>query len=384
MSMDFDVARYRAEFPIFADKVYINSCSYGALSKRVRGALTQYLDDRDARGADWGKWVGLNEELRAAYARLLCAGVHEIAVTASASAGINSVASALDFSNGRNKIVITDFEFPTAAQIWHAQALRGAEIVHVAPDETGSVIDLERIREAIDERTALVCASHVCYRNGSMQDIAAIARLAHDKGALMMADSFQALGSMPIDVKALGVDFLVGGVLKYLLGTAGVALLYVRESLIEQLVPTASGWFAQDDVNAMDITANRPSKTASRFEAGTPPVPNLYAALAGLEIIEEVGTPAIRRHVLSLHDALIAGVEDLGGQFATPMDANKRGAMLAIKSTDDHALVAAMAGEGIITSCRDGNLRLSPHLYNTMGDVEAVLKALKKHKELMR
>lgn len=380
---DFDVARWRAEFPIFERKTYINSCSYGALAKSVRAAMTQYLDDRDERGSDWDLWVGKNEKLRVSYAKLLGAQPQEIAVTASASAGINAIASALDFSGKRRKIIITDFEFPTAAQIWHAQALRGAEIVHAKADDGGSHIPLEHLEKLIDEETALVCASYVCYRNGSRQDIAAIAKMAHEKGALMMVDAFQALGSFPIDVKALGVDFLVGGVLKYLIGTAGVAMAYVREELVQQLIPTQTGWFAQADVHAMLIEANTPSPTASRFEAGTPPVPNLYGALAGLDIIHEIGTDAIRAHVLELHEALLAGLKELGAQCATPMTVGERGAMLAIKSNDDHAFVARLADENIIASCRDGNLRLSPHFYNDLGDVDYILKSLNYHRELL-
>lgn len=379
----FDVERWRAEFPIFEKKTFINSCSYGALSKSVRAAMTQYLDDRDERGADWDTWVGKNEELRGSYARLLGAKTEEIAVTASASAGINAIASAFDFSGKRRKIIITDFEFPTAAQIWHAQALRGAEIIHAKTDGSGSYVPLEHLEKLIDEETALVCASYVCYRNGSRQDIAAIAKMAHEKGALMMVDAFQALGSFPINVKELDVDFLVGGVLKYLIGTAGVAMAYVREELVQQLTPTHTGWFAQADINAMAIEANTPSPTASRFEAGTPPVPNLYGALAGLEIIHEVGTQAIRSHVLKLHEALIAGFDEMGAQLVTPRDAENRGAMLAVKSSDDHGLVAQLAADNIIVSCRDGNLRLSPHFYNDLSDVEAVVKALHKYKSLI-
>lgn len=380
---DFDVARWRAEFPIFEHKTYINSCSYGALAKSVRAAMTQYLDDRDERGSDWDIWVRKNEELRASYARLLGAKPQEIAVTASASAGMNAIASALDFSGKRRKIIITDFEFPTAAQIWHAQAMRGAEIIHAKADDGGSHIPLEHLEKLIDEETALVCASYVCYRNGSRQDIAAIAKMAHDKGALMMVDAFQALGSFPIDVKALDVDFLVGGVLKYLIGTAGVAMAYVREELVAQLTPVQTGWFAQADVHAMLIDGNTPSPTASRFEAGTPPVPNLYGALAGLELIHEIGTQAIHTHVLDLHDALLTGLRALGAQVATPGDIDKRGAMLAIKSSDEHGLVARLSEENIIASCRDGNLRLSPHFYNDASDIETILRALDRHKGLL-
>lgn len=379
----FDVEKWRTRFPVFERRAYINSCSYGALADSVRNAMTAYLDDRDDHGSDWGEWVVKNEALRTAYARLLGAHEDEIAVTASASAGINSVASALDFSGKRNKIVITDFEFPTAAQIWHAQEKRGARIVHAKPNPDSTAIPIEELERLVDDETLLVSTTHVCYRNGARVDVEAAARLAHERGALYMVDSYQALGSFPIDVKTLDVDFLVGGCLKYLLGTAGVAMLYVRAPLVPKLTPTVTGWFAQENIHAMDITANRPSETARRFEGGTPPVPNLYGALAGLELVEEIGVANIRAHVLSLHEQLIAGLDELGAALVSPREPGQRGAMLAIRATDDHALVDALAEENIVASCRDGNLRVSPHFYNSSADIDQLLRALRKNKLLL-
>ena len=282
----------RDRFPILNKKVYLNSCSQGALSLEVQNAYVTFLRDWEEKGSPWELWVERNESTREAFAGFINAYPNEVAVCTSVSAAVSALASALDFSGERNKVVISDFEFPAAAQIWHAQAPRGAQVVHVPA--AGNTIPIERFAEVIDERTKLVSITHVCYRNGSRLDVPAIAELARRKGALILVDSYQALGTFPIDVKALKVDFLVGGALKYLLASAGVAFLYVRRELIPGLQPIITGWFAQENMFDMNIYAYKPSSSARRFESGTPAVPNLYAALAGAETDPVDWTPQNR------------------------------------------------------------------------------------------
>ncbi len=371
----------RSAFPIFQRKTFINSCSYGALGEPVRQAYFKYLADRDEYGSHWEHWCGMYESLRDLVAEFLGAERDEIALTASASAGINALASALDFSGPRNRVITDDFSFPTAAQIWHAQKKRGARIEHLA--ERGKSVPLEAFERAIDERTLLVSVSHVCYRNGAKSNVPAILEIARERGALVMLDSYQALGQLPVDAHALGVDFLVGGCLKYLLSSAGMGLLYVRRDLTEQLLPTTSGWFAQADVHAMDISDNHPAPNARRFEMGTPPVPAVYTTLAGIGLIHDYGIERIAREVSVLTAALKEGALERGFKLATPEDPARHGAMIAIRSNDEHALVAALADEGVVTSCRDGNLRVSAHFYNNLDDIERVLAALDKHRRLV-
>ncbi len=373
--------QYRADFPIFAHRHYINSCSYGALARQVEAAYGDYLACRRTKGADWPGWCAIHEDVRARFARLVGADADEVAVTTSASAGMSSLASALDVSGPRPVIVTTDQAFPTEAQIWHALAPRGAQVRHVR--EQGGQLDLEHMRELVDERTVLVAVPLVCYRHGALNDIAAIAQIAHDAGALVLVDGFQGLGAVPFDVRETGVDFLAGGALKYLLGSAGIGYFYARKSLIEGLYPAQTGWFAQADIHAMNIHANEPSPTARRFEQGTPSVPALYAAQAGLDYVLDVGVDQIHTHVQALNRALKDGVRALGGTLASPEEDARHGPMVAIRSTDDHALVAALEKDNIITSCRDGNLRVSAHLYNDMSDIEALLAALHEHRGLL-
>ena len=371
----------RSRFPIFEKKTYLNSCSYGALSVDVREAYQRYLDDWNESGSDWDKWVGLYETARVSFAGLINAKAEEIAVTFCASDGVNAIASALDFSSPRNRVVVSDFEFPTTAQIWHAQEKRGADVCHVP--ECDGRIPLEHYERVIDDRTLLVSIASVCYRNGSKQDIRPIVDLAHKNGALVMLDAYQGLGAFPIDVRALDTDFLVGGTLKYLLSSAGTAMLYVRQELIERLTPTFSGWFAQRDINAMDIYANDPAPTARRFESGTPPVANIYAALAGVGLIQSWGVERIEKHIGELTRAIKDGVLAEGFKFATPVEDEAHGAMLAVKVADEIAIVDALAQDDIVTSSRDGNVRISPHFYNNLEDIDRLLESLRRNRQYM-
>ena len=206
-----DWINIRSQFPVLERRTYLNSCAYGALATDVTDALQRYVRDRQEKGTDWNYWVERNDCVRNAIADFLGADPDEIAVTASASAGINSVASALSFDEPRNKVVISDFEFPTNAQIWYAQELRGAEVVRVP--EKGGYIPVEHFEAAIDDETLIVAVTQVCFRNGARLDIPAIAEIARQKGALMLMDGYQCFGTMDFDVHRAGVDFAVGGML---------------------------------------------------------------------------------------------------------------------------------------------------------------------------
>jgi selenocysteine lyase/cysteine desulfurase len=365
--------RCRHRFPIFERLTYINSCSQGALSDSVRAAYDDYLTGWDERGAPWDYWVERTETARATFARLVGGEPDDVAVTTSLSAGVSALASAVDLSE-RPKVVISDFEFPTIGQIWHAQELRGAEVVHVPAEGAG--IPVERFEQAIDERTAVVSIAAVCYRNGSRLGVEEITRIAHERGALVVLDAYQAIGTYPLDVGSLGVDVLAAGVLKYLLGSAGLGFMWTRPGLAERLLPTQTGWFADENIFAMDIHDYSPSPTARRFQSGTPPVPNIYAGVAAMELMMEIGIAETREHVNALNERLIAGVDELGGVVVTPREPEHRGALVCIRSTDAPELVRLLGEQGIVTSERDDNLRISAHAYNTAEDIDHVLKAL--------
>jgi selenocysteine lyase/cysteine desulfurase len=350
---------------------YVNSCSQGALSNSVRAAYLDYLEGWDERGAPWEYWVERAETARSTFARLVSAQPDDVAVTTSVSAGVSAFASSLDFS-ARPKVVISDYEFPTIGQIWHAQQRRGAQVVVVHPDE---------LIDAIDERTAVVSITAVCYRNGVRLPVEEIAAAARAQGALTVLDAYQAIGTYPLDVRELGVDVLAGGALKYLLASAGLAFMWVRPGL--DLVPTQTGWFADEDIFKMDHRDYSPSTTARRFESGTPPVPAIYGGIAGMELMLEIGVAETREHVNGLNERLIAGADELGGTVVTPREPERRGALVCIRSTDAPALVRALGEDGIVVSERDSNLRISAHAYNDESDIDAVLASLAGHRGLI-
>ena len=348
----------------------------------MRAAAEEWLAGWDENGAEWEFWVERNEAARAAFAGLLHAKPDDVAVTTSVSQGVSAFVSALDLTGERNRIVISEYEFPTVGQIAHAQELRGAEVVHVRPEPDGR-IPVERFAEALDERTALVCCTAVSFRSGHRHDVSAIAELAHAKGALVLADSYQAIGALEIDVRTLGADVVTGGTVKYLLGSAGLGFMWLRDSLRSELLPTQTGWFADEDIFEMSIADYSPHATARRFDSGTPPVPSLYPGVAGMELIAEVGVPAIEAHVRSLNDRLLEGLDALGATVVTPRGDGEHGPLICVLSTDPNALVAALAAEHIVTSTRDSNLRISLHLYNVEEDVERILAALSANRALL-
>ena len=373
MKTDFEAMRRR--FPVLKRKTYLNSGSYCALADTVRDAINSYMDERLAVGANWDVWVMKSESVRALMAQLLGVTSDEVAITASASAGINALASALDFSGSRNKVVVSDFEFPTNAQIWHAQERRGARVVHV-PRAADGYIPLEHFERAIDDHTQLVAVTQVCFRNGARLDIPGIVKIAHARGARVLLDSYQAIGALRVDARTLGVDFIVGGMLKYLLGTAGIGFLYVQDRWIDELVPTHSGWMAQQNVGAMEIVANRPSESARRFEAGTPAVVNCYAAEAGLKIVLEADPSQIEARVRALTEYCLHRLIEIGWPAVTPIDDARRGPMVAVPARNAPELLARLTAADIVTSVRDDNIRATCHFYNTEEDIDRFVAVL--------
>jgi selenocysteine lyase/cysteine desulfurase len=367
----FDAEAVRSRFPVFKKKIFLNSCSQGALSDVVESSLREHIRLWHEQGSPWDCWVEQYEAARTAFARFIGAAPDEIAVITSASAGINSVASALDFSQ-RRKVVMGEFEFPTMGQIWLAQERRGAEVQFLAADR--GKISPEAYASSIDDQTLIVPVTQVCFSNGFRSEIGSIVQDAHEHGALVMIDGYQDCGTRPINVKQLDVDFYVTGALKYLLSPSGIAFLYVRPELISSLTPMITGWFAQQNPFAFDVKHFRPAATARRFETGSPPLPHVYAVPAALQLLGSVGFEQIAEHVARLTRALIAGVRDLKIRLKTPDDGV--GPLVVLQMKDSDAMVRKLAERDIVASNRMDGLRISLHLYNTAGDVNAVLKVL--------
>lgn len=378
MLSDASIQSIRSRFPIFKKKIYLNSCSQGALSDAVEAAFGEYLKSWHDAGSPWDVWVQRYEEIRAQFARFINAEPDEVAVVPSASAGINSVASAFDFKK-RNKVIMGEYEFPTMGHIWLAQRKRGAEIQYI--DATHDDISPEAYAKVIDEETAIVPVTHVCFKNGFRSDVARITEAAHAKGAPVFMDDYQDCGTRPIDVKALGVDFYVAGTLKYLLGPPGLAFLYVNKEWITKLNPTISGWFAQRNPFAFDPKNLDLAPSARRFEAGTPPIPNLYAASAGIALLQEIGMAEVAEQVAKLAKALIDGAREMGIHVKTPL--RSKGPLVVLKSTNVDGVIQKLAAKNIVVSGRHDGLRISFHVHNTLDDVKQVLGALKECSDLM-
>src|SRR6266851_1448785 len=249
------LARYRSEFPIFRDAVYLNTCSLGALGERTRRRTAEFLDLWQARGASawYDVWWAALGELRTRYGRIVGASPEEIALAPSVSVALSAVAEALDYRR-RPRVVITSLDFPTVAYQWLAKHDRGVELVVVeSPDQVS--VPVEAIARAVNDRTALVATSHVYFTSGAIQDIERVADAAHQSGALCLVDAYQSVGQVPVDVKAAGVDFLIAGGLKWLLGGPGIVLLYVRDELARRLAPGIAGWFGHKKQFAFDSRA---------------------------------------------------------------------------------------------------------------------------------
>jgi selenocysteine lyase/cysteine desulfurase len=367
----------RSHFPIFRNKIYLNSCSQGALSDAVEASMQTHIRSWHEDGSPWDRWVEEYEAARTAFARFIGAAPEEVAVVTSASAGINSIASALDFGK-RRKVVMGEFEFPTMGQIWLAQERRGAEIEFITA-QNGKICP-DCYSRAIDDQTLIVPLTHVCFMNGFRSEVVPIVKQAHERGALVMLDDYQDCGTRPVDVKALDLDFYVSGALKYLLCPSGIAFMYVRPELISSLTPTITGWFAQQNSFAFDVKHFDPATTARRFETGSPSLPHAYTATAALKLLDGFGREKIAQHIKSLTRALMEGARDLKIKVKTPVDSV--GPLVVLQMKDSDAMVKKMAAENIIVSNRMDGLRVSFHLYNTLDDVHAVLGRLEKNRAL--
>ncbi|HWZ28455.1 MAG TPA: aminotransferase class V-fold PLP-dependent enzyme [Gemmatimonadales bacterium] len=375
-SLTPSLARYRSEFPIFTDTIYLNTCSLGALGSRSRRKVTEFLDGWEKRGAAawYDVWWAALAELRTRYGRLVGAGAAEIALAPNISTAVGTIASALDYRT-RPKVVVTSLDFPTVAYQWLARRPQGVEVVVVeSPD--GVTVPVEAIARAVDRRTALVATSHVFFTTGAIQDIRAVAAAAHAQGALCLVDAYHSVGQIPVDVRDADADFLVAGGLKWLLGGPGIVFLYVRDTLARSLEPALAGWFGHRDQFAFDPRGLERHDDARRFELGTPALAAVHAQLGGLDYIEEIGIPAIRAAAGALAEDLIERARERGWHPRVAKAAADRSAIVMLPMADPHAAVRHLAEARIIADARPGHVRLSPFFYNVRDDHVAAIEQL--------
>ncbi len=372
----YDIDRWRARIPLLARAIPMNNCSQAPQTDATRAAAEAYLESWSRDGMDWDAWVAEVERARQSFARLINADVDEVAVTSSVSQAASAFASALRFDRDRGRVLASAAEFPTVGHVWLAQEARGAQVDWVPLEPTGT-IDTSEYERRIDDRTRVVSACHAYFVNGFKHDVAEIARVAHRHGALLFVDAYQTLGTEPIDVKALGVDALAGGTLKYLMACAGIAFLYVRRELADTLRPTVTGWFGRANPFAFDPTVLDWAPGARRFDGGTPPIINAYIARAGLEIIHEVGPANVAAWTRVLSERLVSGGQQRGLTLDGTPNADRKAPTTAFLVGDDSATVERrMRDRGVIPSARGSVIRLSPHFYSTLDDVDQALDTL--------
>jgi selenocysteine lyase/cysteine desulfurase len=363
----------RAEFPLLATCVYLNSNSAGAAPRGAKAALDEYWRTIEHwRDEAWEGWL---DDLRAhadEIAALLHAPAGSVVCDANLSTLFSRVMSCFDFRE-RPRIVTSDREFPAIPHIVRAFERYGAEPV-IVPSLDGVAIDAEGLVRAIDERTQLVCVSHATFEAGALLDVAPIVRRAREVGALVALDAYQSAGVVPLDVTASSVDFVLGGAHKWLCGSYESAFLYVRPALLPQLHPAASGWIASAD----PMSFAPPTGWADgvrRFAGGTPAVLPSQFSRPGLAIVRELGVDAIRRRSLAQTDRIISRADEARIAVATPRPHERRGGIVALSFPGDAAVARDLVASGFICSHRNG-LRIAPHFYNTDEEIDLFMDEL--------
>jgi kynureninase len=378
--MSDDLLRYRSEFPILERTTYLISNSLGAMPREVYDALEGYADTWATRGVRaWEeRWWMLAAQVGDEIGGLMNAPKGSVSTHQNVTTCQAVVASCVDFSGKRNKVVYTDMNFPSVMYFWEAQHARGAR-VHIVKTDDGITVPTERLLDAIDEHTLLVPISHVIFRSAYINDAKAIIEKAHQVGALVVLDTFQSLGTVPVDVQALNVDFACGGVLKWLCGGPGVAYLYVRPDLGQKLRPTLTGWIAHENPFGFEIGPTRYTDPPYRFMNGTPHVPALEACRPGLKIISEVGIECIREKSRHQTAKLISMADQRGWRVNTPRDPEKRGGTVTIDMPDSQHVCQELLQREILVDWRPkAGVRMSPHFYNTDEELETAINAVEE------
>jgi kynureninase len=380
--MPDDLLRYRPEFPILERTNYLISNSLGAMPRAVYDALRGYADIWATRGVRaWEeRWWTLALEVGNEVGALMNAPKDSVSVHQNVTTCQAVVASCFDFGAKeqakRNKIVYSDMNFPSVMYFWEAQRQYGAQ-VHMVKTDDGITVPTDRLLDAIDEHTLLVPISHVIFRSAYINDAKAIIEKAHKVGAHVVLDTFQSLGTVPVDIQSLNADFACGGVLKWLCGGPGVAYLYVRPDLGKKLEPKLTGWFAHQ--NSFDF-ATGPIRYADppfRFMNGTTQIPALEAARPGIKIIQEVGVGKIREKSKRQTSRLIEFADRNGWCINTPRDPERRGGTISIDVPNGQQVSRELLARDILVDWRPkAGVRFSPHFYNTDDEIDAAMAAL--------
>lgn len=379
--MTYDLKDIRRRFPILDRQTYLASHSLGAVPRKTREALAEYWEAWATQGIQaWdGPWWEAVEEFSALIGQIIGAEEGTVVPMQNATRAMAGVLSCFDWSDQRNRVVMTDLEFTTSFPLVRHLKEQGAEIV-IIESEDGVTVEPSRFAQAIDQETRLVHTSHVYFRSGAIQDITEITKMAHEAGAYVLADGYQAVGTIPVDVQHLNVDFYVGGSHKWLCGGPGAGFLYVRPQVAGRVRPRLTGWFGLEDPFAYeaDTSAGKPGPGAKRFLGGTPNIPGLYAAREGIKTVLEVGIDRVREHSLELGQVIQDHLEDRGWKLAGPEDPRDRSGMVCFDPGGGGQWKGKrLAEQGIMVDARpEAGMRASAHFYNNEAEIGTLFEAL--------
>ncbi len=374
------IDRHRAEFPALSRGVYLLSHSLGPAPKGATAWMSDYLrlwEEHAGEDAWSASWWDLSQRFGNGIARLIGAADGSVQAQPTASVAMSVVASCFDFSRGsRRKVVTSALDFPSMGYIWEAQQRLGANVC-VVPSDDDIVVPTQRIVDAIDEQTALVAISHVSYRSSSRVDAAAIVERAHAVGARVLLDVYQSVGVAELSAAAWDVDFLIGGTIKWICGGPSSGYLYVHPDRVEMFEPRLTGWMAHENPFAFSHAPMRYDRSVRRYAQGTPNIPGLFSAMAGLELIAKVGVPTIAAESRRRTQRIVDYATQRGWSLHSPLDVDQRGGTVMIETEHPESMVATLSERKVFVDCRPGvGLRLSPHFFNTDEEIDEALEVL--------
>jgi kynureninase len=384
--MDELAKKYRSHFPILDTSCYMISNSLGAMPGETAVELKHYTHEWQTDGVEaWHSWFPLVDTVSGLFGEIIGAEAKDVTLIHNLTIGSALIASSLDFSSKRNKVVFTDLHFPTISYLWHGWQKYGAKI-HLVKSDDGIHVDVQKIIDAIDKETLIVPISHVYFRSGALQDIKAVIEKAHSVGALVMVDSYQAAGVVPIDVKELDCDILAAGVLKWLCGGPGAAFMYIRPDHQEKFQPAIRGWLGDKEPFDFTMPNVNFAEGMHRFLTSSIQVPCLYTAIPALKMMGEIGIDAIRKKSLAMTQRIFDKCDEFGFKANTPREANRRGGHITVdpngmkqSKLSTKEINDELIRRRFITDYRPPiGIRLAPHFYNTMEEVDAVMDEMKK------
>jgi cysteine desulfurase/selenocysteine lyase len=370
-----DIDRIRLEFPITKKYAYFDNAAVGPLPTRVVETATRVLEEKCEGDLHWESWESTAEETRKSIAILIGASADEIALVHSTSEGVSIVANGLSYEKDSN-IVTCDMEFPSNLFPWQALAKRRGMELRVIRSLDG-FLRMEDFVQAIDKKTRVVAVSHVQYSNGFRINLEELSKIAHENNAYLSTDAVQAVGEMPVSVSELGVDFLETSGYKWLLSPISTGFLYVRRALLEELCPTIVGYRSDEELMAHRFRELNLAHTARRYEAGQLNFPGFAGMNEAIALLQEIGLDNIWVRIISLVDRLVEGLKrNANVKVRSYLEPEFRSGIVNFACQDPESVVERLQDRGLIISVRGGGLRISPHFYNTEGEVDRLLSGL--------